>query len=116
MSDHFSGPRSRTDPAADLTDMYAFPAAIHAEGGTTPGRRDPGGPEAESIDDRIGEDRPWPGLAEYIHHDDEVLRISRPPHGIGFALLMTRVHLRPVIRGAGLACVLAGAGVFAGVL
>ena len=26
MSDHFSGPRSRTDPAADLTDMYAFPA------------------------------------------------------------------------------------------
>jgi urease accessory protein len=36
--------------------------------------------------------------------------------GIGFALLMTRVHLRPVIRGAGLACVLAGAGLFAGVL
>ena len=26
MSDHFSGPRSLTDPAADLTDMYAFPA------------------------------------------------------------------------------------------
>ena len=55
-------------------------------------------------------------LAEHIHHDDEVLRISRPPHGIGFALLMTRVHLRPVIHGAGLACVLAAAGVFAGVL
>ena len=26
MSDHFSGPRSLMDPAADLTDMYAFPA------------------------------------------------------------------------------------------
>jgi urease accessory protein len=36
--------------------------------------------------------------------------------GIGFALLMTRVQLRPVIRGAGLACVLAGAGLFTGVL
>jgi len=35
--------------------------------------------------------------------------------GIGFALLMTRVHLRPVIRVAGLACVLVGAGLFAGV-
>jgi hypothetical protein len=32
--------------------------------------------------------------------------------GIGFALLMTRVHLRPVIRGAALACVLPGAGLF----
>jgi hypothetical protein len=29
---------------------------------------------------------------------------------------MTRVHLRPVIRGAGLASVLAGTGLFAGVL
>jgi urease accessory protein len=34
--------------------------------------------------------------------------------GITFALLMTRVHLRRVIRGAGLACALAGAVLFAG--
>ena len=26
MSDHFSGPRALADPAADLTDMFAFPA------------------------------------------------------------------------------------------
>ena len=26
MSDHFSGPRALADPAADLTDLYAFPA------------------------------------------------------------------------------------------
>jgi len=85
MSDHFSGPRSLTDLAADLTDMYAFPAAVHAKGSTRPCR---------------------------THSSRrEVLRISRPLHalGIGFALLMTRVHLPPVIRGAGLACVLAGA-------
>src|ERR1700676_681479 len=25
MSDHFSGPRSLTDPAADITDVFAFP-------------------------------------------------------------------------------------------
>ena len=36
--------------------------------------------------------------------------------GIGFALLMTRVHLRHVVRFAGLACVMVGAGLFAGVL
>ena len=26
MSDHFSGPRALTDPAADITDVYAFPS------------------------------------------------------------------------------------------
>src|SRR5262252_2877179 len=26
MSDHFSGPRALADPAADLSDMFAFPA------------------------------------------------------------------------------------------
>src|SRR5262249_20243600 len=26
MSDHFSGPRALSDPAADITDVYAFPA------------------------------------------------------------------------------------------
>src|ERR1700681_3922954 len=25
MSDHFSGPRSLSDPAADITDVFAFP-------------------------------------------------------------------------------------------
>ena len=36
--------------------------------------------------------------------------------GIGFALLMNRVHARALIGVAGLACVLVGAGLFAGVL
>ena len=37
--------------------------------------------------------------------------------GIGFALAMTRAHLRPPIRVAGAACVLSSApGLFAGVL
>jgi hypothetical protein len=26
MSDHFSGPRALTDPAADISDVFAFPA------------------------------------------------------------------------------------------
>src|SRR5215475_2657897 len=26
MSDHFSGPRALSEPAADITDVYAFPA------------------------------------------------------------------------------------------
>ena len=26
MSDHFSGPRALADPAADITDVYAFPS------------------------------------------------------------------------------------------
>lgn len=26
MADHFSGPRALSDPAADITDVYAFPA------------------------------------------------------------------------------------------
>src|SRR5579863_1796650 len=50
---------------------------INAKGGTRPSRRDPGAPEAESIDGRIGEDRTWPGLAEYIHHDDEAPWVVR---------------------------------------
>ena len=36
--------------------------------------------------------------------------------GIGFALTMQRVSLRPVIRAAGAVCVLTGAGLYAGVL
>ena len=36
--------------------------------------------------------------------------------GIGFAQMMTRAALRPVIRLAGAACVLVGAGLFAGVI
>ncbi|MGH6663457.1 MAG: HupE/UreJ family protein [Pseudolabrys sp.] len=36
--------------------------------------------------------------------------------GIGFALTMQRAHLRPLIRGAGVGCVLIGAGLFAGVI
>jgi len=35
--------------------------------------------------------------------------------GIGFALTMQRASLRPVIRAAGAACVLVGAGLYAGV-
>ena len=31
MSDHFSGPRALADPAADLTDLYAFPAPGNPE-------------------------------------------------------------------------------------
>ena len=26
MADHFSGPRALTDPASDITDVYAFPS------------------------------------------------------------------------------------------
>lgn len=36
--------------------------------------------------------------------------------GVGFALMMQRAHLRPVIRIAGAACVAVGAGLFAGVI
>jgi len=36
--------------------------------------------------------------------------------GIGFALTMTRLLWQPVVRVAGVACVLIGAGLFAGVL
>jgi urease accessory protein len=36
--------------------------------------------------------------------------------GIGFALTMRRAHLRPLIRVAGIACVLIGAGLYAGVI
>jgi len=36
--------------------------------------------------------------------------------GIAFAMLMQRNALRPAIRIAGVACVLAGAGMVAGVL
>ena len=36
--------------------------------------------------------------------------------GIGFALAMTRLHWRPAIRFAGAACVMIGAGLYAGVL
>ena len=36
--------------------------------------------------------------------------------GIGFAQVMTRAHLRPLIRIAGAVCVLVGAGLYAGVL
>jgi urease accessory protein len=36
--------------------------------------------------------------------------------GIGFALTMQRAHLRPLIRLAGVGCVLVGAGLFAGVI
>jgi urease accessory protein len=36
--------------------------------------------------------------------------------GVGFALMMQRAQLRPVIRIAGAACVAVGAGLFAGVL
>ena len=36
--------------------------------------------------------------------------------GIGFALTMQRVSLRPVIRAAGAVCVLIGTGLYAGVL
>lgn len=36
--------------------------------------------------------------------------------GIGFALTMQRAHLRPLIRLAGVACVLVGAGLYAGVV
>jgi urease accessory protein len=36
--------------------------------------------------------------------------------GIAFALTMNRVHWRPAIRLAGVACVLIGAGLYAGVL
>ena len=36
--------------------------------------------------------------------------------GIAFALLMNRVHWRPVIRAAGAACVLIGCGLYIGVL
>ena len=36
--------------------------------------------------------------------------------GIGFALVMQRASLRPVIRAAGAVCVLIGAGLYAGVL
>jgi urease accessory protein len=35
--------------------------------------------------------------------------------GIAFALLMQRASLRPVIRFAGVACMLVGAGLYAGV-
>lgn len=34
--------------------------------------------------------------------------------GIGFALLMNRIHARALVRVAGLACVLVGVGLFAG--
>ena len=36
--------------------------------------------------------------------------------GIGFAQLMTRAHLRPLVRIAGAVCVVIGAGLYAGVL
>lgn len=36
--------------------------------------------------------------------------------GIGFAQLMTRNHMRPAIRIAGVACVVIGGGLFAGVI
>ncbi len=36
--------------------------------------------------------------------------------GIGFALMMVRASLRPVIRVAGVACVAVGAGLYAGVI
>ncbi len=36
--------------------------------------------------------------------------------GIGFALTMQRAHMRPVIRVAGAACVVIGAGLYAGVI
>jgi len=36
--------------------------------------------------------------------------------GIGFALLMQRAQLRPLARAAGAACVIIGAGLYAGVL
>jgi urease accessory protein len=36
--------------------------------------------------------------------------------GVGFAQLMTRAQLRPLIRVAGAVCVLIGAGLYAGVL
>jgi urease accessory protein len=36
--------------------------------------------------------------------------------GIGFAQMMTRTHLRPAIRVAGVVCVAVGAGLFAGVI
>jgi urease accessory protein len=36
--------------------------------------------------------------------------------GIGFAQMMTRAQLRPLIRVAGAACVLIGAGLYAGVI
>jgi urease accessory protein len=36
--------------------------------------------------------------------------------GIGFALTMARVSLRPVIRIAGVACMAVGAGLYAGIL
>jgi urease accessory protein len=36
--------------------------------------------------------------------------------GVGFALMMQRAQLRPVIRIAGAACVAVGAGLFAGVI
>jgi urease accessory protein len=36
--------------------------------------------------------------------------------GIGFALTMQRAHLRPLVRVAGLVCVLIGAGLYSGVL
>ena len=31
MSDHFSGPRALADPAADITDVYAFPAPDNSD-------------------------------------------------------------------------------------
>src|SRR5215475_15204922 len=31
MSDHFSGPRALTDPAADISDVFAFPAPDNAQ-------------------------------------------------------------------------------------
>src|SRR5215510_8692010 len=31
MSDHFSGPRALTDPAADISDVFAFPAPDDAQ-------------------------------------------------------------------------------------
>src|SRR6516225_5086592 len=55
---------------------------VNAEGGTGPGHRNPGTPEAESIEDRIGECGAWPSLAEYIHHDDEALWGVRGREGI----------------------------------
>jgi len=36
--------------------------------------------------------------------------------GIGFAQMMTRAQLRPLIRAAGAACIMIGAGLYAGVL
>src|SRR5215831_17010817 len=75
--------KRRVVPAGHIErDVEPDLIGVNAEGGTRPGRRDSGAPEAESIDDRIGEDRSWPGLAEYIHHDDESLWVVRGQKGV----------------------------------